>query len=325
MTSPTSRTSDAPAVTASVRIAAPPDVVFPYFTDPALAVKWIADAAYLDARPGGTFSVERARQSRPRGEFVEVDPPRRVVFTLGHRGARPTSRRGAARSRWCSQPDGDDTVVTLTHRDLPTEEYRRSHQGGWTEFLGILARSGLLGCCRTEPVGRRAGSEQAGAAASAGAPAAATARAAKRERVTVFVQRGLDLAGTAECTRGCPTMFLEESPEQQQLRAELRQYYAELLTDEVRAGLAEGGEGGEAWSQVVRQIGKDGWLGIGWPTEFGGQGRPATDQFIFFDETRRAGAPFPFVTINTVGPDHHALRHRRAEVVLPARRSSPAS
>ena len=49
-------------------------------------------------------------------------------------------------------------------------------------------------------------------------------------------------------------------------------------------------------------MGKDGWLGIGWPTEFGGQGRPATDQFIFFDETRRAGAPFPFVTINTVGP-----------------------
>ena len=97
-------------------------------------------------------------------------------------------------------------------------------------------------------------------------------------------------------------MFLEESPEQQQLRAELRRYYAELLTDEVRAGLAEGGEGGDAWREVVRQIGKDGWLGIGWPTEFGGQGRPATDQFIFFDETRRAGAPFPFVTINTVGP-----------------------
>jgi alkylation response protein AidB-like acyl-CoA dehydrogenase len=97
-------------------------------------------------------------------------------------------------------------------------------------------------------------------------------------------------------------MFLEESPDQQQLRAELRQYYAELLTDEVRDGLAEGGEGGDAWREVVRQIGKDGWLGIGWPSEFGGQGRPATDQFIFFDETRRAGAPFPFVTVNTVGP-----------------------
>src|SRR6516165_5875251 len=124
----------------------------------------------------------------------------------------------------------------------------------------------------------------------------------KRNVLQFSPERGLDLAGTAECTRGCPTMYLEESPEQQQLRAELRRYYAELLTDEVREGLAAGGEGGDAWRDVVRQIGKDGWLGIGWPAEFGGQGRPATDQFIFFDETRRAGAPFPFVTINTVGP-----------------------
>ena len=49
-------------------------------------------------------------------------------------------------------------------------------------------------------------------------------------------------------------------------------------------------------------MGADGWLGIGWPKEYGGQGRPATDQFIFFDEVQRAGAPFPFVTLNTVGP-----------------------
>src|SRR5579864_4799459 len=97
-------------------------------------------------------------------------------------------------------------------------------------------------------------------------------------------------------------MFLEETPEQQALRDELRTYYADLLTDDVRAGLVEGGEGGDNWRAVVRRIGKDGWLGIGWPTEYGGQGRPAADQFIFFDETRRASAPFPFVTINTVGP-----------------------
>ncbi len=97
-------------------------------------------------------------------------------------------------------------------------------------------------------------------------------------------------------------MFLEETPEQQALRTELRAYYAELLTPEIRAGLADGGEGGVMWRKVISRIGADGWLGIGWPKEVGGQGRPATDQFIFFDETRRAGAPFPFVTINTVGP-----------------------
>jgi 3-oxocholest-4-en-26-oyl-CoA dehydrogenase alpha subunit len=97
-------------------------------------------------------------------------------------------------------------------------------------------------------------------------------------------------------------MFFEETAEQLALRRELRDYYSDLLTDEVRVGIGEVGEGGALWRQVVRRIGKDGWLGIGWPREFGGQGRPATDQFIFFDETRRAGAPFPFVTVNTVGP-----------------------
>jgi 3-oxocholest-4-en-26-oyl-CoA dehydrogenase alpha subunit len=97
-------------------------------------------------------------------------------------------------------------------------------------------------------------------------------------------------------------MFFEETADQQALRMELRAYYTDLLTDDVRAGIGEVGEGGALWRQVVRRIGKDGWLGIGWPRVYGGQGRPATDQFIFFDETRRAGAPFPFVTVNTVGP-----------------------
>ena len=62
----------------------------------------------------------------------------------------------------------------------------------------------------------------------------------------------------------------------------------------------------------------DGWLGIGWPTEYGGQGRSAVEQFIFFDESMRSGAPVPMLTINTVGPDHHDLRHPRAEGLLPA-------
>jgi 3-oxocholest-4-en-26-oyl-CoA dehydrogenase alpha subunit len=97
-------------------------------------------------------------------------------------------------------------------------------------------------------------------------------------------------------------MFLEYTPEQQALRKELREYFAQLLTPEVRAELGEPGEGSPLFRELVRQMGTDGWLGIGWPKEYGGQGRPATDQFIFFDEVQRAGAPFPFVTLNTVGP-----------------------
>src|SRR5688500_12370521 len=97
-------------------------------------------------------------------------------------------------------------------------------------------------------------------------------------------------------------MFVDYTPEQQALRKELREYFAALLTPEVKEELGQPGEGGELFHRLLRQMGTDGWLGVGWPEEFGGQGRPATDQFVFFDEVQRAGAPFPFVTLNTVGP-----------------------
>lgn len=97
-------------------------------------------------------------------------------------------------------------------------------------------------------------------------------------------------------------MYLAETPEQQALRKELREYFATMLTPEVRAELGESGEGKPLFRELVRKLGADGWLGLGWPKEFGGQGRPATDQFIMFDEIQRAHAPFPFVTVNTVGP-----------------------
>jgi alkylation response protein AidB-like acyl-CoA dehydrogenase len=97
-------------------------------------------------------------------------------------------------------------------------------------------------------------------------------------------------------------MHLQETPEQEALRKELRAYFGRLLPDDVKQALKGPGEGSPLFRTLVRQIGADGWLGIGWPKEYGGQGRPATDQFIFFDEVQRAGAPFPFVTLNTVGP-----------------------
>ena len=97
-------------------------------------------------------------------------------------------------------------------------------------------------------------------------------------------------------------MYLQETSDQQALRAELRAYFAEVITDEVRAVLDGEGDGGVVSHSIIRRMGKDGWLGIGWPKEYGGQGRPASDQFIFFNEVQRARAPFPFVTLNTVGP-----------------------
>jgi alkylation response protein AidB-like acyl-CoA dehydrogenase len=97
-------------------------------------------------------------------------------------------------------------------------------------------------------------------------------------------------------------MFLDYTDEQLALRTELRVYFARLLTPALRAEMGHPGEGSPLFRQVVRQMGADGWLGIGWPKEYGGQGRGILDQFIFFDEVQRANAPFPFVTVNTVGP-----------------------
>jgi 3-oxocholest-4-en-26-oyl-CoA dehydrogenase alpha subunit len=97
-------------------------------------------------------------------------------------------------------------------------------------------------------------------------------------------------------------MQIAYTDEQQALRQELREYYTKLLTPEVEAELAHAQGIGPVVRRVVRQMGSDGWLGIGWPKEYGGRGRSAIEQFIFFDESMRSGAPVPMLTINTVGP-----------------------
>ncbi|ASP48251.1 acyl-CoA dehydrogenase family protein [Cognaticolwellia beringensis] len=96
-------------------------------------------------------------------------------------------------------------------------------------------------------------------------------------------------------------MFIDLTPEQRALRLEVRDYFSQLMTPELRQKL-RGKEGGDNFRNVVRQMGKDGWLAVGWPKEHGGQGYQATEQLIFFEEANIAGAPLPFVTISTVGP-----------------------
>ena len=97
-------------------------------------------------------------------------------------------------------------------------------------------------------------------------------------------------------------MEIGYTEEHQALRNELREYYAKLLTPEVEAQLAASHGIGPDMRRVVKQMATDGWLGIGWPKEWGGQGKGPIEQFIFFDESMRAGAPVPMLTINTVGP-----------------------
>ena len=96
-------------------------------------------------------------------------------------------------------------------------------------------------------------------------------------------------------------MFIDLTPEQHALRLKVRDYFNHLMTSELRLEL-RGSEGGDTYRQTIRQMGRDGWLAVGWPKAHGGQGLSATEQLIFFEEANIAGAPLPFVTISTVGP-----------------------
>ena len=99
-------------------------------------------------------------------------------------------------------------------------------------------------------------------------------------------------------------MKVEFTPHQQQLRQQLRAYFTQMmtteLTNECEQALGEGG--GPLWHQALRQMGKDGWIGVGWDKALGGKGMTPIEQFIFVEEVMRAGYPFPFLTTESVGP-----------------------
>jgi hypothetical protein len=97
-------------------------------------------------------------------------------------------------------------------------------------------------------------------------------------------------------------MRIAYTDEQVALRDELRTYFTEIVTPEVTEEMARGESGGERCLEAVARMGSDGWLGVGWPKELGGRGFGPMEQYIFYDEAQRAGAPVPFLSINTVGP-----------------------
>ena len=114
-------------------------------------------------------------------------------------------------------------------------------------------------------------------------------------------------------------MHLDFTAEQSALRKELRDYYRDLFTPELRAAFdAEHEEmGGPVFREIVGRMGRDGWLGIGWPVEYGGQGRTPIEQFIFWDETYRANAPLNIIPVNTIGPTlmRHGSEEQKAEML----------
>jgi alkylation response protein AidB-like acyl-CoA dehydrogenase len=110
-------------------------------------------------------------------------------------------------------------------------------------------------------------------------------------------------------------MYVGMSKEQEALRDELRAYYDELLTPDVVADIQKGEGVGQKSKDVWKKMAADGYAGVGWPKEWGGRGLTPIEQFVFFDESMRSGAPVPMLTINSVAPTlmHFGSEEQRRE------------
>ncbi|WP_337998983.1 acyl-CoA dehydrogenase family protein [Dietzia alimentaria] len=95
--------------------------------------------------------------------------------------------------------------------------------------------------------------------------------------------------------------FIDLTPEQRALQAELREYFSTLISPQEAADIATTRHG-DTYAEIVKRMGRDGWLGVGWPTEYGGKGFGHIEQLIFTNEATRADIPLPSVTLQTVGP-----------------------
>jgi uncharacterized protein YndB with AHSA1/START domain len=131
------------AVEREVRIAARPETVFEFFTDPEKMIRWKGGRAELDPRPGGIYRVEINDQAVALGEYVEVDRPGRIVFTWGWEGQESGPGEhavppGSSRVEITLEALGDGTLVRLRHLDLPPQS-REIHAQGWDLYMSRLA------------------------------------------------------------------------------------------------------------------------------------------------------------------------------------------
>jgi uncharacterized protein YndB with AHSA1/START domain len=130
--------AEALVVDREVRIAARPEIVFAFFIDPEKMVRWKGVRATLESKPGGVYRVVLNEKAVATGEYVEITPFTRVVFTWGWEG-HPVVPPGASIVEVDLEPDGEGTLLRLTHRGLPTVEEAKSHASGWDHFLPRLA------------------------------------------------------------------------------------------------------------------------------------------------------------------------------------------
>ena len=144
-------TSSSLVIERELHIDASPETVFAFFTDPALMVRWKGTKATLDPRPGGIYRVEMSEQVIAVGEYVELDPPSRLVLTWGWEGGYASTLPGSSRVEITLTPDGDGTRLHLVHSGLPSAEAAEAHSYGWDEYMPRLAIAAAGGDPGPEP------------------------------------------------------------------------------------------------------------------------------------------------------------------------------
>lgn len=127
------------AVEVEVRIAASPETVFDFFTDPALMIQWMSGSVDVEPRPGGRFHCDIRDDAVISGEYIAVEPPGRVVFSWGWEGEDSVTPPGSSTVEVLLAADGDGTHLRLIHTDLPSQESAGKHGHGWRHYLNRLA------------------------------------------------------------------------------------------------------------------------------------------------------------------------------------------
>jgi uncharacterized protein YndB with AHSA1/START domain len=148
------KTAEKVSLEREVAIAASPETVWEFLVDPDKATRWMGQACSFEARPGGEYRCDVIPGHTARGEFVELDPPNRLVFTWGWEpgedGPNPVPP-GSSTIEIELTPDGDGTKLRFTHRDLPSAEAAESHGHGWDHYLERLATAAPGGDPGTDP------------------------------------------------------------------------------------------------------------------------------------------------------------------------------
>jgi uncharacterized protein YndB with AHSA1/START domain len=147
-------TSEATAVERELAIDAAPEAVWEFLVDPEKATRWMGEKATFEPRPGGLYRVEVIPGNTAVGEFVELDPPHRLVFTWGwepgEEGENPVPP-GSSTIEIELVPDGEGTLLHFRHGDLPSREAADSHSHGWDHYLERLRIAGPGGDPGTDP------------------------------------------------------------------------------------------------------------------------------------------------------------------------------